>query len=272
MEIFCSNNTNIKYNVDLILESLKSKINSIADNSYEKIYLQIKTQSDLFNWINEIINLIHEEIDNFKSDLKQLIIDLNQQEPIKSEEHNGQNTRLGSEKEKLILLNQNIQLNEDKSFQYNNQNQQLYDDESYLNNIQNKQSNKDNFNKKNNQNIGKNRQVTCIKLDHSNNQNINLNEQANQDKKLDFFTSKDIQEENKEITRIFQKEALNYIDDNEEIENKTIAKFLINVANISRRAYNKSNDLFVNIFKKFSNCSGEEKTISTLKNDVQLTK
>ena len=272
MEIFCSNNTNIKYNVDLILESLKSKINSIVDNSYEKIYLQIKTQSDLFNWINEIINLIHEEIDNFKSDLKQLIIDLNQQEPIKSEEQNGQNTRLGSEKEKLILLNQNIQLNEDKSFQYNNQNQQLYDDESYLNNIQNKQSNKDNFNKKNNQNIGKNRQVTCIKLDHSNNQNINLNEQANQDKKLDFFTSKDIQEENKEITRIFQKEALNYIDDDEEIENKTIAKFLINVANISRRAYNKSNDLFVNMFKEFSNCSDEEKTISTLKNDEQLRK
>ena len=29
-------------------------------------------------------------------------------------------------------------------------------------------------------------------------------------RKLDYFTSKDIQDENKEITRIFQKEALNY--------------------------------------------------------------
>ena len=69
---------------------------------------------------------------------------------------------------------------------------------------------------------------------------------------MDIFTSKDIQEEKKQITRIFQKEALNCIDDREEIENENIAKFLINMANVSRKAYNNSNELFINIFKEFS--------------------
>ena len=51
------------------------------------------------------------------------------------------------------------------------------------------------------------------------------------------------------------------------MENETISKFLINVSKVSRRVYNKSNDLFINMFKEFSNCSEEEKDISTLKND-----
>ena len=45
-------------------------------------------------------------------------------------------------------------------------------------------------------------------------------------KKLNTFSSKDIQEENKEITRYFQKDAINYIGDDEIVENKNIAKFL----------------------------------------------
>ena len=253
MEITWSNNAKIKNNVDPILESLKFKINSIINNSYKKAYLQIKSEIDLYNWRNEIINLIFEEIGKFKSDLMQLINDLNQQEHIKSEEQNGQNSRLGSQKEKNIILNQN------------------------------KHSTNDNPNKKSNQNIDKNNEVTCIKFAQFNNQNINQNEQdtgyklnkksfINQDKRLDFFTSKDIQEENKEITRIFQKETLNYIDDEEKIENEKIAKFLIKVANVSRRAFNKSNDLFINMFKEFSKFTKEEKNISTLKNDEQLRK
>ena len=52
--------------------------------------------------------------------------------------------------------------------------------------------------------------------------------------KLNNFTSKDIQEENKEITRIFQNEAFNYIKDDEEVENENIAKFLKKVGEISR--------------------------------------
>ena len=272
MEIFYCNNTKIKYNVDLILESLKSKINSIINNFCEEAYFKIKTKNDLYNWKNEIINLIHREIDKLKPDLQQLNNDLNQQEPIKSEERNGQNTRFGSQKEKCLILNQNMQLNDDKSYPFNNQNEKLFDDKSILNNNQNKKSTNDNFNKESNQYKEKNRHDTFIKFKQSNNQNMNQNEQINQDKKLDFFTSKDIQEENKEISRIFQKEALNYINDDDKIENETIAKFLINVAKVSRRAYNKSNDLFINMFKEFSNCSEEEKDISTLKNDEQLRK
>ena len=272
MEIFYCNNTKIKYNVELILESLKSKINSIINNFCEEAYFKIKTKNDLYNWKNEIINLIHREIDKLKPDLQQLNNDLNQQEPIKSEERNGQNTRFGSQKEKCLILNQNMQLNDDKSYPFNNQNEKLFDDKSILNNNQNKKSTNDNFNKESNQYKEKNRHDTFIKFKQSNNQNVNQSEQNNQDKKLDFFTSKDIQEENKEISRTFQKEALNYINDDDKIENETIAKFLINVAKVSRRAYNKSNDLFINMFKEFSNCSEKEKAISTLKNDEQLRK
>ena len=94
----------------------------------------------------------------------------------------------------------------------------------------------------------------------------------NKNKKLDYFTSKDIQDKNKEITRIFQKEALDYIDDDEETENETIAKFLIDVANISRRAYNSSNDLLIKMFEEFLIYTEEKKSLSSLKNDEHFKK
>ena len=97
-------------------------------------------------------------------------------------------------------------------------------------------------------------------------QNINK-----QNKKLDYFISKDIQEENKEITRIFQKEALNYINDDEKTENESIGQFLKEVAWISRRAYNSSNKLFIDMYN-FSEFKRKEKTFSNLKNDEQLKK
>ena len=116
----------------------------------------------------------------------------------------------------------------------------------------------------NNQNIQQNRQANDSKLIKK----ININ----QNKRLDIFTSKDIQEENKKITKIFQKEALNYINDDEKIENENIAKFLINVANVSRKAYNNSNELFINMFKEFSKFTNGEKNIPTLKNDEKMGK
>ena len=91
-------------------------------------------------------------------------------------------------------------------------------------------------------------------------------------RKLDYFTSKDIQDENKEITRIFQKEALNYINDDEETENETIGQFLKGVALISRRAHNTSNELFIKMFQEFSEFEEKEITISNLENDEQLKK
>ena len=102
--------------------------------------------------------------------------------------------------------------------------------------------------------------------------NLKKNKDKNKNKKLDYFTSKDIQDENKEITRIFQKEALDYIDDDEEKENETIAKFLKNVANISRKAYNISNDLFIKMFEEFLIYTEEQKTISSLKSNEHFKK
>ena len=44
---FYNNNSNNIYDVEPILESLKSKINSIVNNSFNKAYYQIKTKNDL---------------------------------------------------------------------------------------------------------------------------------------------------------------------------------------------------------------------------------
>ena len=90
--------------------------------------------------------------------------------------------------------------------------------------------------------------------------------------KLDYFTSKDIQDQNKEITRIFQKEALEFIDDDEKEENEKIGKFLKTVAFISRKAYNISNELFKEMFEEFSESTKENKTISTFEKDEKLKK
>ena len=68
---------------------------------------------------------------------------------------------------------------------------------------------------------------------------------------LNIFTSKDIQEENKEITRNFQNETYNYMNINEKIENENAAKFLRYVAQISRIAYNTSHKLLKEMEEKF---------------------
>ena len=57
---------------------------------------------------------------------------------------------------------------------------------------------------------------------------------------LKTFSSKDIQDENKEITRKFQNEAYKYLSNsNEKIENEYIALFFKEAARISRIAYSK---------------------------------
>ena len=131
-----------------------------------------------------------------------------------------------------------------------------------------------NQNGKNLLNLNNKKSVNNSSLQGKKKVNISRTQQGtnNQHKKLDYFTSKDIQDENKEITRIFQKEALNYINDDEEIENETIGKFLKGVALISRRAYNNSNKLFKDMFDDFSQSTEEEITISNLENDEQLRK
>ena len=61
--------------------------------------------------------------------------------------------------------------------------------------------------------------------------------------KFNCFTSKDVQEENKEITRNFQNETYNYMNTNEKVENDIAAFFLKDVAKISRIAYKERKNL-----------------------------
>ena len=57
---------------------------------------------------------------------------------------------------------------------------------------------------------------------------------------LNSFTAKDIQEENKEITRNFQNESQNYLNNpNEKVENEDVALFFKEVARILRISYNE---------------------------------
>ena len=83
--------------------------------------------------------------------------------------------------------------------------------------------------------------------------------------KLNNFTSKDIQEENKEITRIFQNESFNYIKDDEEVENENIAKFLKKVGEISRISYNQGKKLYKIMKNKYLK-NFEKKFSSWIKN------
>ena len=107
-------NSKNNFNADHYLELLKTKINSIMNHSYEETIHQFKTKNDLYNWKNQIIELIFKEIDIFKSNLKFLINNLNQQENINPERQNG--------KEKNKILNQSNQIISDNSSKKSNQN------------------------------------------------------------------------------------------------------------------------------------------------------
>ena len=71
---------------------------------------------------------------------------------------------------------------------------------------------------------------------------------------LNFFTSKNIQEENKEITSYFQNETYNHMNENnEEEENQNVANFLKNVAKISRIAFYEGKKLYINLKREYVN-------------------
>ena len=96
--------------------------------------------------------------------------------------------------------------------------------------------------------------ILAIKENNNTNTNeINKNKEYKfeTNSELNIFTSKDIQEENKEITRTFQNETYNYMNINEKTENENVAKFLRYVAQISRIAYNTSYKLLKEMEEKF---------------------
>ena len=68
---------------------------------------------------------------------------------------------------------------------------------------------------------------------------------------LNIFTSEDIEKKNLEITKIFQKEAFNRVNDDEEEENQGIADFFFRVAKIARIAFLTGKELLFNIKKLF---------------------
>ena len=76
---------------------------------------------------------------------------------------------------------------------------------------------------------------------------------------LNMFTPKDIQEENKEITRNFQNEAYNYMNANEKVENENVASFLKNVAIISRISFKEHKNLNKEMEEKYLNIPGNKK-------------
>ena len=76
---------------------------------------------------------------------------------------------------------------------------------------------------------------------------------------LNMFTPKDIQGENKEITRNFQNEAYNYMNANEKVENENVASFLKNVAIISRISFKEHKNLNKEMEEKYLMLPGNKK-------------
>ena len=68
---------------------------------------------------------------------------------------------------------------------------------------------------------------------------------------LNNFTSEDIEKKNIEITKIFQNEAFNRVNDDEKEENKSIADFFLRVAKLARIAFYTQKELLAPIKKLF---------------------
>ena len=81
--------------------------------------------------------------------------------------------------------------------------------------------------------------------------------------KIEVFTSEEIQLKNKLITTDFEKISYDYDNDDDVIENSSIAEFLIEVANISRNAFNESNKYLKKVYNDFENKQKEITIISS---------
>ena len=76
---------------------------------------------------------------------------------------------------------------------------------------------------------------------------------------LNIFNPKDIEKENKEITRKFQSESFNFTSDNESVENENIAMLFKKAAKISRCAFIKGRKQLYKIMrKKYFEMEGKE--------------
>ena len=107
-------------------------------------------------------------------------------------------------------------------------------------------------------------QIESFKVPHTINQNKIKEASSMGMEKLNVFTSEEIQKKNKQITTEFEKISYNYDNDDDEIENSTLAEFLQEVANISRIAFNDSNEYIKQSYIKFENEQKEVQIISSL--------
>ena len=76
--------------------------------------------------------------------------------------------------------------------------------------------------------------------------------------KLNNFIPKDIQEENKEITRNFQNEAYNYMNTVEKVENENVSTFLKEVGKLSRISYIQGKKLLKIMEEKYLKLKGSK--------------
>ena len=98
--------------------------------------------------------------------------------------------------------------------------------------------------------------------------NIKKEYKIESNSELNMFTPKDIQDENKEITRNFQNEAYNYMNANEKVENENVASFLKNVAIISRLSFKERKSLYKIMEEKYLKITDNK----TPKNDENYKK
>lgn len=92
----------------------------------------------------------------------------------------------------------------------------------------------------------KNKEIDIIN-ENNNKKEIRIESKS----QINFFTSKDIQDKNKDITINFQNEAYKYLDVDEDVENENVALFLKDVAKISRISYNESKKIFKIMKEKY---------------------
>lgn len=76
--------------------------------------------------------------------------------------------------------------------------------------------------------------------------------------KLEVITARDIQNKLFDITREFEKISVNFINDDDDLENKTLGEYLLDIANISRCSYNESNKLLNILFQEFEKSKKKE--------------
>ena len=105
---------------------------------------------------------------------------------------------------------------------------------------------------------------TVITNDNKNKTEIKI-ESKNE---LNCFTSKDIQEENKDITRTFQNETYNYMNITEKVENDIAAFFLKDVARISRIAYNEGKNVLKIMKEKYIHLKNEKNQIEKEEKEI----